>query len=292
MGDGSFRNGDTLVSSEYLVSVSVSGCFHSRYLELECFRAKVSKSATPSPQKPLSDAHPTRSRTNHVGAIAASAVGGVLVLGLFIAAFRWRRRRSSPHPTGRFYDPADAEYGKTIAISPSSYGSHTLSGGMGMPVTVPLAMHTQAGTCAPPAKPATPTQTAAAPAPAPHTFVASPVAGPTGSPTPRRSINPASRGPHPAALQPMNTVSSPVGTVASTPTSTKPPSVSGSEGTAQITHEQADFVAKLHMNNVPAAVIAQLMERMLEGEGRASGSGVDSFNHAPPSYDFHAGHGH
>lgn len=64
-------------------------------------------------------------------------------------------------------------------------------------------------------------------------------------------------------------------------------------GAGGLTDEQADFVNSLHANNIPAAAIARVMERMLAGAAPSSmrgqdwmvDSGVESL--APPSYDHH-----
>lgn len=49
-----------------------------------------------------------------------------------------------------------------------------------------------------------------------------------------------------------------------------------------LTDDQADFVNNLYTNNVPAAAIARVIERMMAGERQPVVDGYDSL--PPPSY--------
>ncbi|KAF8432433.1 hypothetical protein L210DRAFT_3763893 [Boletus edulis BED1] len=72
-----------------------------------------------------------------------------------------------------------------------------------------------------------------------------------------------------------------------------------SDGSPLLTDEQADFINSLHQNNVPAAAIARVLERMLadrhagirEWERETRLARTSSMSTAPPSYDLVAERG-
>lgn len=89
------------------------------------------------------------------------------------------------------------------------------------------------------------------------------------------------------------TILSPDGTSALSPSSLRPTRVSSDAVTGvagQLTDDQADFVNNLHRSNVPAAAIVRIVESMLAGgslggrDGMVNG-GADIAG--PPSYDHH-----
>lgn len=211
----------------------------------------------------------------------AGAIVGVLVLAMLLAVCIWRRRRSRRGTTPVFLDLTDAESGNNFPHSVRHDPFKSLS----LPTPIP-SIHMRSRSQSLPGEAIHATTIS----PFPHgrmpsstnPTVWSPRHGPSGS------ISLTSGGPPQAAKcwldTSMRSINS--GTMESPSSTTKSPgSSSGSSSSAaNLTDKQLDFVTNLHKNNVPAAAIARVMERLLAGELDEEVPEAS----APPSYESHA----
>ncbi|KAF7984548.1 hypothetical protein HWV62_13741 [Athelia sp. TMB] len=225
----------------------------------------------PSWKAPLT----TEFSTTHLGAIVAAAVAGAFMLVITLVVCIWHRRRSR-RGTAVVLDLTDAESGNfPHSLRRDPFKSLSLS----TPIpSIRLSARSQS----------LPAETirAATISPFPHgrmpsstnPTVWSPKHGPSGS------ISLTSGGPPQAAKNWPDTSMSSTdsGVQVQSPSNKSPGSSAGSSsGAAGLTDEQLDLVTNLRKNNVPAATIARVMERMLAG-------GLDGEASLPPSYESHA----
>lgn len=193
-------------------------------------------------------------------------VGGVVIIGLALAALLWYRRRSRSQPTSRFDERVAAD-----GLSQAFYNSPSSE----LPISI-VPLHADEISSSPPET--TPQPFSATPATKEAGSAISLVSG--GLPTSKHIYT--------------ETVLTPDGLLIMSPGTVRSDAGSGSAPSASavgLTDEQADFVNSLHVNNVPPAAIARVMNRMLAGAAPSSmrgqdwmvDSGVERL--APPSYD-------
>ncbi|KZP27897.1 hypothetical protein FIBSPDRAFT_1039890 [Athelia psychrophila] len=222
-----------------------------------------SSSSITSTSSPSSTVTPSAktSHSSNVGPIVGGVIGGLVVIGLALAFFLWRRSHSKPNDTGRFEEDEHA-VPQTVYNSPSS----------GLPVSFPQAQNASSVTSS-----------------------QAPTTSATYTPySPSRAQGDSSVPPTAKHLDNTSlTVLSPEGTSPRSPAHAWPNYGGDTGGAAELTDEQVEFINTLQQHNIPAHAVARVMERMLagappsamRGQDWMAESGVERL--APPSYEQH-----
>lgn len=190
--------------------------------------------------------------STHTGAIVGGVIGGVVALAVLLAIYRWRNRRAQKPSIDLDAEPKIEPF---LTDQPYYPGSKRYS-------SAPQLLKTEG-------------------------VVAGAHASPHAAPS-RSSLREKSRtaiaNPSVSQIASANSTSP---TRAGSSSAYSPGSSEVSRPRIQqehpmLTDDQADFVNNLYANNVPAAAIARVIERMIAGERQPVVDGYDSL--PPPSY--------